>query len=127
VRTGSCGAGENQRDRGEHVRRGHADCHFRSAPARVASEQPRGLPQLAGTIAIPGRSLGNVWVELVFTMSSHFLAFRPANRNCLPVAAGPGPARRQRRVRRLRLAGPGPLPTGVRGIEPARSFLSVRP
>ena len=121
----ACRAEEEQRDRGGHVCPDHVGRRFRATPARVASEQPRGLPRLAGTVAIPGRSLGNVWVELVFIMSSHFLAFRPASRNSLPVAAGPGPARR-RRCAVFGLA-PGLCQTGVTGIAPARSFLSCRP
>ena len=66
------GAEEEQCDRGRDVRDDHADRRFLAAPARAAAEQPRGLPRLGGTDAIPGRSLGNRWAELIFIVSSHF-------------------------------------------------------
>jgi len=94
------GPEEEQRDRGYGVRPDHAGRRFLAAPARAAAEQPRGLPRLGGTDAIPGRSLGNLWVELIFIVSSPFAGlqatwlecFAPAVADLAPVPGALGPA-----------------------------------
>lgn len=63
---------QDQRNRDDQVP-DHASPRFRIAPVSTASEQPRGLPRLGGAVAVPGRSLGNVWVELAFISSSPYL------------------------------------------------------
>jgi hypothetical protein len=94
------GAEEKDRDRGYDVRPDQAGRRFLAAPARAAAEQPRGLPRLGGTDAIPGKSLGKTWVEVMFIVSSRSAGLRaswlecfaPAVADWAPVAGALGPA-----------------------------------
>src|SRR5690348_7866376 len=62
----ACHSEQEHRERGERVHLDHDVLRTRARPARMCSEQPRGLPWLTCTVAVPGSSRGNLRVELAF-------------------------------------------------------------